>query len=139
MGCIGSLHEASEMDRRTMMMDLTGDGSLSDSDESPTSGFGECETALMVDTHKDIHGCLVRLMELGTIEEIKDLIDVFAEAFSTPPPDPESSDESMPEETRSQRLRRYQNSTQAEISDPDEWADVHYGPEAPNDDGVQEF
>ena len=58
---------------------------------------------------------------------------------SRPPTGEDGSDESMPEETRSQRLRRYQNSTQAEISDPDEWADVHYGPEAPNDDGVQEF
>ena len=77
MRCFGTLHEASQADRQTMMMDLTGDGALSDSDESPTTGFGEHETALMVDSHKDIHNCLVRLMELGTTDEIKDLMDVF--------------------------------------------------------------
>ena len=45
----------------------------------------------------------------------------------------------MPEETASQRLARYRDASQADVSDPDEWATIHYGPEAPDDDGVQEF
>jgi hypothetical protein len=39
----------------------------------------------------------------------------------------ESSDESMPEETASQRLSRYQNRDQCEVSETDEWAVIHYG------------
>ena len=31
-------------------------------------------------------------------------------------------------ESRSQRLRRYQDAEQGEVSDPDEWATLHYGP-----------
>eukprot|EP00435_Cladocopium_sp_Y103_P023304 s2901_g5.t1 len=31
-------------------------------------------------------------------------------------------------ETRSQRYRRYCHSEMCEVSDPDEWADIHYGP-----------
>ena len=41
---------------------------------------------------------------------------------------PASSDESMPEETQSQRARRYTQCGQSEASDPDYWADVKYGP-----------
>jgi hypothetical protein len=41
----------------------------------------------------------------------------------------------MREETRSERLRRYQNAEQGEVSDPDAWANLHYGrPEEPADD-----
>ena len=42
----------------------------------------------------------------------------------------ESDDDWLEEdtETRSQRYLRYVQSSQCEVSDPDEWADVHYGP-----------
>ena len=142
MRCVGSLHQASASDRQQMMDDLTGDGSLSDSDDSPSNGYGHYETALKVDTYKDVHGCLVRLMELATLEEVVSMMHIFAEAFSVPPPDPpggSSSGESMPEETTSQRLARYRDASQAEVSDPHEWATIHYGPEVPDDDGVQEL
>ena len=33
----------------------------------------------------------------------------------------------MREETRSEKMRRYQNAEQGEVSDPDAWADLHYG------------
>ena len=46
----------------------------------------------------------------------------------------------MPEETQSERLRRYQNSEQCEVSDPDEWAAIHYGRnDDENETGEQEF
>eukprot|EP00435_Cladocopium_sp_Y103_P035823 s1403_g9.t1 len=39
----------------------------------------------------------------------------------------EDEDEEMPEETPEERRIRYQNSSQDEVSDPDEWATLHYG------------
>ena len=54
-------------------------------------------------------------------------------------------DESMREEAASQRLVRYSSSEQCEVSDPDEWAVIHYGratEEATDNestDGAQEF
>eukprot|EP00435_Cladocopium_sp_Y103_P056491 s740_g19.t1 len=38
-----------------------------------------------------------------------------------------SDDMDVDDETESQRALRYSNSTQDEVSDPDEWADRHYG------------
>jgi hypothetical protein len=49
------------------------------------------------------------------------------------------------EETRFERLERYRSSEQCEVSDPDEWAVIHYGrttEEATDNestDGVEEF
>jgi len=66
-------------------------------------------------------------LELQRVEVIVDLLCTFAEIFKDPEvPDPDS-DESMREETRSERLRRYQNAEQGEVSDPDAWAVLHYG------------
>ena len=56
-----------------------------------------------------------------------DLLRTFAEIFKEPEVPESDSDEPMHEETRSQRLRRYQNAEQGEVSDPDAWADLHYG------------
>ena len=40
---------------------------------------------------------------------------------------PTGSDEMEVDETASQRRQRYQNSGQDEVSDPDEWAELHFG------------
>ena len=56
-----------------------------------------------------------------------DLLRTFAEIFKEPEAAEADSDESMREETRSERMTRYQNAEQAEVSDPDAWADLHYG------------
>ena len=46
-------------------------------------------------------------------------------------------------ETDSQKLRRYQDAEQCEVSDPDAWATIHYGPPAlrgvPDERGMMEF
>ena len=64
----------------------------------------------MVQSHGEIHRCLVKLLELEEMGTIVNLLNVFAEAFKVPDPvPPESSDESMPEETRPARLCRYQH------------------------------
>ena len=55
-----------------------------------------------------------------------------------------SSDEEM-QLTESEKHRRYQQSEQCEVSDPDLWANVHYGvhgsveEEQIPDDGIMEF
>ena len=88
--------------------------------------------AFKVDTYRQVH-------REGTVVELTEILEVFAEAFGTPPPQESSSDESMPEETASQRLARYRNASQGEISDPDEWASIHYGPPDPVDGETEEF
>ena len=55
-------------------------------------------------------------------------------ALRTPPSPESSSDEAM-EETNEERMQRYRDSEQCEVSDPDLWATVHYGP---SDDGEHE-
>ena len=55
-----------------------------------------------------------------------DILHTFAEIFKTPEDPDADSDESMREETRSERMRRYQNAEQGEVSDPDAWAVLHY-------------
>ena len=61
-------------------------------------------------------------------------------------PESSKSDESMAEETPAEKTQRYMNCGQSEVSDPDLWADIHYGPgshrkETEPDDGtgLQEF
>ena len=39
------------------------------------------------------------------------------------------------EESHEAKLQRYQNAEQCEVSDPDLWATIHYGPPDPSDDG----
>ena len=139
--CISHLHEATAEDGSNMWNALTGDSELSESDGSPSYELGRDERAVLVQSHGEIYRCLVKLLELEKVETTVNLLNVFADAFKTPePPPPESDDESMPEETQSERLRRYQNSEQCEVSDPDEWAVIHSGRnDDENETGEQEF
>ena len=84
--CIGSLHMATSRDRQRMMDELTNNGSLTDSDDSPSAGYGQYEMAFKVDTYRQVHRSLVNLLECGRVEELTEILEVFAEAFSTPPP-----------------------------------------------------
>ena len=138
--CISHLHEATAEDRSKMWNALTVDSELSESDGSPSYELGRDERALLVQSHGEIYRCLVKLLELEKIETNMNLLNVFADAFKTPDPPPqESEDESMAQETQSERLRRYQNSEQCEVSDPDEWAVIHYGRNDEDETGEQEF
>ena len=56
------------------------------------------------------------------------LIGQLGGALREVKPESSVSDESMPEETPEQRAQRYMSCGQSEASDPDFWADVHYGP-----------
>ena len=74
------------------------------------------------------------------------LIGQFGGALREVRPESSKSDESMAEETPAEKTQRYMNCGQSEVSDPDLWADIHYGPgshrkETEPDDGtgLQEF
>jgi len=66
-----------------------------------------------------------RVLELQKVEATTELLGIFSEIFRTPVQ--RDSDESMHEETQSERLTRYRNSEQCEVSDPHECAVIHYG------------
>ena len=70
--------------------------------KSPTAGMGDDEKQLMINSHGDICKCPVKLLELGKVEVMTDLLKVFAEAFRTPEPPADDSDDPM-SETQSQR------------------------------------
>ena len=63
---------------------LTSDSELSESDDSPSRGFGECEKALMVQSHGDMHRCLVKLLEFEETGTTVNFRNVFAKVFKVP-------------------------------------------------------
>lgn len=68
------------------------------------------------------------------------LLHCFQRAFQAP--ELEMDDEDMLEQTGEQRYRRFRGAEQCEVSSPDEWADVYYGPvgeEAPTGEMLEEF
>lgn len=115
------------MDCNRVLESIGDENVLSDDDESPTAGMG---------------GCLVKGLGLQRIEISIDLLKVFAKTLKAPEP-PVDFDESMGEETTSQRFHRYRSSGHCEVSDPDEWAVIHDGPDhddrSEDEEGVQDF
>ena len=140
--CLCHLPTSGAYDRNRIVQSLAEENALSDDDESPTVGMGDDEKQLMINSHGDIYKCLVKLLELERLEVTTDLLKVFAEAFRTPEPPADDSDDPM-SETQSQCLHRYRNSQHCEVSDPDEWANIHYGPgheeRQESDRNLQEF
>ena len=50
----------------------------------------------------------------------------------------EESDDDEMEESPNARLQRYQNAEDmSQVSDPDEWCNIHYGPRYDDDDGIE--
>ena len=141
--CLLHLPDASLENRQETLDSLNDAYELSEDDNSPSYNLGKVERDFLANSHEEVHRCLVKLLELQKVETTTELLGIFGEIFRTPVhPD---SDESMHEETQSERLTRYRNSEQCEVSDPDEWAVIHYGTGAheteDNDstDGVEEF
>ena len=85
------LHGASAEDRNKMWSSLTRDSELSESDSSPSRGFGECEEAVMVQSHGEMHRCLVKVLEIEETGTTVNLLNVFAEALKVPDPIPAES------------------------------------------------
>ena len=75
---------------------------LSEDDDSPTYNLGKNERNLLTNSHKEIHKCIVKLLELQKIDTTMDLLRIFADVFRTPDPadsegdDPMSTEESLP-------------------------------------------
>ena len=95
---------------------------MSENDSSPSYGLGKDERDLLTTSHEEVHRCIIRLLELQRVEVTMDLLRTFAE-------------------TRSERMRRYQNAEQGEVSDPDAWAALHYGrpPESADEETAEEL
>ena len=91
------------------------------------------ERELLAATHGQIFHLVVKLLEFERFENVVELARGIGVALRTPPSPQTSSDEDM-EESNEEKLQRYQNSEQREVSDPDLWATIHYGPADPNDD-----
>ena len=125
--CLHHLPTASLQEKDRMSNSLKEEYDLSDDDNSPSHGLGEVERNFLSTSHGEVYGCIIKLLELQQVEVTMDLLRTFAEIFKEPEVPESDSDEPMNEETRSQRLRRYQNAEQGEVSDPDAWADLHYG------------
>ena len=90
-------------------------------ESSPTYEFGEAERVFLTNSHGEVHRCSVRLLELQKVEVTKN---------RERPEDSDGDDSMCGGETASQRFERYRTSEQGEVSDPDEWAVVHYSPTA---------
>ena len=90
-------------------------------------GYGVVERELLAATHRQISHLVVKLLELERFENVVELARGIGVALRTPPIPESSSDETM-EETNEERMQRYRDSEQCEVSDPDLWATVHYGP-----------
>ena len=127
--CLHHLPTASLQDREKTLNSLSDEYELSEDDNSPTYNLGRDERNHFSINHEEIHKCILKLLQLQRVqvEVTMDLLRTFAEIFRTPEvPDPDS-DESMHGETQSERLRRYRDAEQCEVSDPGEWAVLHYG------------
>ena len=108
---------------------------ISEDDESPHHGYdADME-------HNEVVGCAldfkayVTILERNTYEKACDVLWHLGQAFREAKPAPrsrsrnsESSSSVSMHETHEERLRRYNWSTQDEVSDPDLWARIHYGP-----------
>ena len=123
--------------RERIQAALTGDNELEEEDDSPTYGYGVVERELLAATHGQIFNLVVKLLELERFENVVELARGIGTSLRAPPNPPSpatTSDEAMTE-TEEEKLQRYQNSEQCEVSDPDLWATIHYGPADEDDNG----
>jgi hypothetical protein len=126
LSCVSHCADCSPAERTRMAEVIVDVSNLSDDDESPQHGLGEDETNhALVEADKAFKN-IMSLLEYDRFEEVTKLVNQLGGAMREIKP--QSSDESMPEETQSQKTRRYTQCGQSEASDPDFWADVNYGP-----------
>ena len=119
--------------------------SMSDDEDSPTHGDpDEVRTfRICADSQKLHHH--IRLLEMDLSEATIEIHKLLGEAFSEKDRMADTSPSGSASESQSQRMRRYQDAEQGEVSDPDMWATIHYGPEmeveetTQDDSGIMEF
>eukprot|EP00435_Cladocopium_sp_Y103_P020678 s2058_g5.t1 len=76
--------------------------------------------------------CYMRLLGNNKHEFACKMLRTLRTSLRDVRPSADSSDETM-EESRSLKIRRYNDTTQDEISAPDMWADVHHSLRSPDD------
>ena len=146
--CVAHYTSCSPQERLRMAEVIADTCNLSEDEESPQHGLGEDEKHLQLAESDMAFRAMMSLLEYeyDKFEEVTKLIGQLGGALREVKPESSVSDESMPEETPEQRAQRYMSCGQSEASDPDFWADVHYGPrshgegtELDDGTGLQEF
>ena len=120
--------------------------SMSDDEDSPTHGDPEeVRTFSICAASEKLHHH-IRLLEMDLSETTMEIHKLLGEAFTERDRMADTSPNRSASEIRSQRIRRYQDAEQGEVSDPDEWATLHYGPameveelETQDDTRIMEF
>ena len=144
LSCVSHYTSCSPAERLRMAEVVSDTCSLSEDDESPQHNLGEVEKNFLISEGDKAFRAMMALLEYDTAEEVCKLIEQLGSALRETIPESPKSDEPM-EETLEAKARRYQNCEQCEASDPEFWADVHYGPRAEeenmeeDDTGLQEF
>ena len=95
-----------------------------------THGFGEVERNFLIDSAAEAYENFMRLLEYDRVESLTRLLtmigDAIVEAAARKSEPSEDDEEDV--ETQSAKRRRYNDCDQGEASDPDYWAELHYGP-----------
>ena len=146
LSCVAHYTSCSPQERLRMAEVIADTCNLSEDDESPQHRLGEDEKHLQLAEADKAFRAIMALLEYDKFEEVTKLIGQLGGALREVKPESSKSDEEMAEETPAEKAQRYMNCGQSEVSDPDFWADVRYGPrshreETEPDDGtgLQEF
>ena len=136
LSCLTHVHETNHAEKLRMMSQIEETyEDISEDDDSPHHGYdADME-------HNEVVGCAldfkayVAILERSTYEKACDVLWHLGQAFREANPAPQSRSQNSRSsssvsvhESNEERLRRYNWSTQDEVSDPDLWARIHYGP-----------
>ena len=125
-----------EQDRLQRLIDELFQGT-SDDEDSPTHGApAEVRQFRISAASEKLHHHL-RLLEMDLSETTVEIHKLLGDATEKERMAGTSPSESV-SETESRKLRRYQDAEQGEVSDPDLWADLHYGPPMEVDEETQD-
>ena len=145
LSCLAHVHEINHAEklRMTAQIEETYD-EISDDDESPHHAFDDDMVHNEVVTCARDFRAYLTLLEHNTYEAACDMMWHIGQAFREAEPAPrnrsrntENSSSVSMHETDEERLRRYNWSSQGEVSDRDLWATIHYGRAQPDDAPMQ--
>ena len=139
-GCISHLLSASAEDPSKMWSSLTGDSELCESDDSPSRGFGVLVPAKTSRSGLLRHG-LIAAFWWNWIWDFEGFCKHVEEVHNCPHlfKLQQLHQATMNFSMTLHHQSLFTFSELREVSDLDEWAVMHYGEEAPDDEGIQEF
>ena len=140
LSCLAHVHEVNRAEKLRMQSQVEEVyEELSEDDESPHHRFDADMSHNEILAYSKDFKAYMTLFEHNTYEAACDVMWHVGQAFRDARPATRnasrssgSSSVSM-QETDEQRLQRYNWSSQGEVSDPDLWADIHYGRERSSD------